>query len=114
MLLPTCGIERQKRKQIYRCFKNIEAVALAGVMKRIVRITSRNVAFEIRQRIGRAFMKMADGSGIILADKTDIVIVRILIQQSLMSEGMNNISVDTALVQKIRIQSAHIRMRGRR
>ena len=59
-------------------------------------------------------MKMANGSGIILADKTDIVIDRILIQQSLMGEGMNNISVDTALVQKIRIQSAHIRMRGRR
>ena len=30
MLLPTCGIERQKRKQIYRCFKNIETVTLAG------------------------------------------------------------------------------------
>ena len=114
MLLPTCGIERQKSKQIYRCFKNIEAVALAGVMKRIVRIASRDVAFEIRQRVGRAFMKMTDGSGIILADKTDIVIDRILIQQSLMSEGMNDIAVDTALVQKIRIQSAHIRMRGRR
>ena len=65
MLLPTCGIERQKRKQIYRCFKNIETVALAGVMKRIFRITSRNVAFEIRQRIGRAFMKMADSSNLI-------------------------------------------------
>ena len=114
MILPTSGIERQKRKQIYRCFKNIEAVALAGVMKRIVRITSRDVAFEIRERVGRAFMKMPDSSGIILADKTDIVIDRILIQQSLMSEGMNDISVDTALVQKIRIQSAHIRMRGRR
>ena len=79
MLLPTCGIERQKRKQIYRCFKNIETVAFADVMKRIFRITSRNVAFEIRQRVGRAFMKMANGSGIILADKTDIVIDRILI-----------------------------------
>ena len=114
MLLPTCGIERQKRKQIYRCFKNIEAVALARVMKRIFRITSRNVAFEIRERVGRAFMKMADSSGIILADKTDIVIDRILIHQSCMGEGMNNISVDTALAKKIRIQPAHIRMRGRR
>lgn len=103
MLLPTCGIERQKRKQIYRCFKNIETVTLAGVMKRIVRITSRDVAFEIRQRVGRAFMKMAGGSGTILSDKTDIVIDRILIHQSCMGEGMNNIAVDTALVQKIRI-----------
>ena len=61
MLLPTSGIERQKRKQIYRCFKNIETVAFAGVMKRIVCIASCDVAFEIRQRIGRAFMKMVDG-----------------------------------------------------
>ena len=83
-------------------------------MKRIARITSRDVAFEIRERVGRAFMNMADGSGIILADKTDIVIDRILIHQSCMGEGMNDIAVDAALVQKIRIQSAHIRMRGRR
>ena len=83
-------------------------------MKRIVCIASRDITFEIRQRVGRAFMKMAGGSGIILADKTDIVIDRILIHQSRMGEGMNDIAVDTTLVQKIRIQSAHIRMRGRR
>ena len=108
MAFPILLVHRDKTEHIHRRLKKIEPVIRSCPVKAVTRIAAFDISFVGTFTAGSSLVGMTRNSVHVITYKYGIMKIGRFIDHLLMHKGIQHITVDSAMMDEIGIDSAHI------